>query len=258
MEDTKELQDLLRFGEDKEYYSDTEYITNSMLGFLDKSPQNLQMYLDGYRKESKAFGVGSAFHTMVLEPQKLDDEVVVFEGKTRRGKAWDEFSMDNEDKTIISTSEWNMINGMANAVYENKEAIGMINDAEKEVVEVWTDVFTGIKCKGKADMVITKGDKKIVVDLKSTKDSSLDAFRRGCWNYGYDRQAAFYMDGFNADEFWFIVVEKEAPYRLGVYKASEEFIESGRRKQRNLIDMYDRYFVKRELNLNEFYFRGEL
>ena len=251
------LKLLLRFGEDKEYYSDNEYVTNSMLGLLNKSPQHLLQYMQGHKQDSKALDIGKAFHTMVLEPAKLDSEVVVFDGKTRRGKVWDEFSLQNSDKTIVSTSEWNMINNMSNILFENEEAVNFVSESNHEVVEVWQD--KGINCKGKADMVTTNAnDNKILIDLKTTRDSSPESFRRSAYNYGYDRQAAFYLDGFDADEFWFVVIEKESPYRVGIYKASEEFIEGGRQKNKKLLESYREFFVDRISNINKFYFKGEL
>lgn len=259
MDELNKLKSLLKFGEDKEYYSDNEFLTNSMLSLLNKSPQHLQRFFDGHKIKSKSLDIGKAFHIMVLEPSKLDDNVVVFEGKTRRGKAWDEFSIENADKTIISTSEWNMLNEMSNIIFENGEAMNFINSSKREIVEVWEN--NSIKCKGKVDMVINhnpNSGKKILVDLKTTKDSSIESFRRSSWSYGYDRQAAFYMDGFEADEFWFIVIEKESPYRMGIYKASDEFIESGREKYYNLIQMYREYFIDKKLDINKFYFKGEL
>ena len=199
---------------------------------------------------------------MILEPQKLDDSVVIFEGKTRRGKAWDEFSMDNNDKTILSSSEWNMINGMSNSIFENNDALKFINDSKKEIVEIWdsnTTDLKSVKCKGKADMVVSDiNGRRVLIDLKTTKDASLEAFRRSSWSYGYDRQAAFYMDGFDADEFWFIVIEKDTPYRMGIYKAGDEFLNEGRKKNQILLDRYSEYFISRNLKINEFYFKGEL
>ena len=257
MEELSKLEALLRFGEDKEYYSDNEFVTNSMLGLLNKSPQHLLAYMQGFTKESKALDIGKAFHTMILEPSKLDNEVVVFEGKTRRGKAWDEFKMANSDKTIISTSEWNMINDMSNVIFENKEAMEFINNSKHEVVEVWKN--NSIKCKGKADMVVMNiENKKILIDLKTTRDSSIESFRRSSYSYGYDRQAAFYIDGFQADEFWFVVIEKENPYRVGIYKASDEFIEGGRIKNNYLLEMYQEFFINKIKDINSFYFKGEL
>lgn len=257
MDEMNKLSLLLKFGDDTEYYSDNEYVTNSMLGLLNKSPQHLLQYMQGAQEGGKALDIGKAFHTMVLEPSKIDNQVVVFEGKTRRGRVWDEFKMENSDKTIISTSEWNMINSMSNILFENEQAITFINSSNHEVVEVWEN--KGINCKGKADMVFTDlDDKKIIIDLKTTRDSSLESFRRSAYNYGYDRQAAFYLDGFNADEFWFLVIEKESPYRVGIYQASEEFIEEGRQKNQNLLERYKEFFVARVKDVNKFYFKGEL
>lgn len=267
MDEMSKLNLLLRFGDDTEYYSDNEYVTNSMLGLLNKSPQHLLRYMQGHQQESKALDIGKAFHTMVLEPAKLDNEVVVFDGKTRRGKVWDEFSLTNSEKTIVSTSEWNMINNMSNVLFENEEAMKFISESKHEVVEVWKDdKWLGpnptnykVDCKGKADMVMMNADgKKVLIDLKTTRDSSLEAFRRSAYNYGYDRQAAFYLDGFDADEFWFLVIEKENPYRVGIYKSSEDFIAGGRDKNFTLLEMYQKYFIDRVKDINKFYFKGEL
>ena len=40
------LRKELEFSEDAKYYADKEYVTNSMLSLLNKSPQHLQMYLN--------------------------------------------------------------------------------------------------------------------------------------------------------------------------------------------------------------------
>ena len=101
-------------------------------------------------------------------------------------------------------------------------------------------------------------DKKVIIDLKTTRDSSPESFRRSAYNYGYDRQAAFYLDGFKADEFWFLVIEKESPYRVGIYKASDEFIEGGRQKNQSLLKKYKEFFIKKVKDINKFYFKGEL
>jgi len=258
MKEEDKLKYLMDFDDDNTYYSDREFITNSMLGRLDKSPQHLQMYLDGHMEVTPALTFGKAFHTMILEPNKLDSDIAVYEGKTRRGKAWDEFSLDNQDKTIISASEWNVINAMSDEIINNPVALDFINTSEKEVVNIWTDEQTGIKCKGKADMVAESENGKILIDIKTTQDASIEAFRRSAWKYGYDRQAAYYMDGFDAVEFWFVVIEKSSPHRIGIYKASDKFIDEGRKKNSMLLDYYHQYFIAKDKKVNEFYFKGEL
>ena len=71
--------------------------------------------------------------------------------------------------------------------------------------------------------------------------------------YGYDRQSAFYLDGFGADEFWFIVIEKTEPFDVGIYMSSEGFMELGRTKYKELLNLYDTYFIKQDREINDYY-----
>ena len=90
-----DIQDKLKYelalSDDNVYYSDKDFVSNSMLSLLNKSPQHLQRMLDGYKEESSALNFGKAFHTIVLEPDKFNTDIAVFDGKTRRGKIWEEF-----------------------------------------------------------------------------------------------------------------------------------------------------------------------
>ena len=245
----------LILSDDEIYYSDKEYVSNSMLSLLNKSPQHLQRMFDGYKQETPALTFGKAFHTVVLEPEKFEKEISVFDGKARRGKAWEEFKSANEGNTIITESEYKKIISMRRELVTPLESYEFIENSSHEIVRVWE--MLGIKCKGKVDCVYNS-DKKILIDVKTTQDASPDAFRRSAYKYGYHRQAAFYIDGFGADEFWFAVVEKEAPYRTGLYQASEEFINNGRREISELLDKYREYFIDKEKQVNEYYFKGEL
>ena len=61
------------------------------------------------------------------------------------------------------------------------------------------------------------------------------------YNFAYNRQAAFYLDGFNAKEFVFIVIESNAPHQIGIFRCSEDFIESGRQEYIELLEDKKRY-----------------
>lgn len=73
------------FASDEEYYADREYLTNSSLKLLHKSPSLFYMWLK--RKDanpsSLALDMGKAFHALSLE----DKEVFVGYEGTRRGKS---------------------------------------------------------------------------------------------------------------------------------------------------------------------------
>jgi len=255
-----DIQDKLKheliLSDDKVYYSDTNFVTNSMLSLLNKSPQHLQRMLEGHKEESSALNFGKAFHTIVLEPEKFETDIAVFEGKTRRGKVWEEFKEKNEGITIITEAEYKKILDMRKHLVTPDESYEFIENSTHEVVNVWNTL--NINCKGKVDCVYDSNDKKILIDVKTTQDASPDAFRRSAYKYGYHRQAAFYTDGMGADEFWFAVVEKEAPYRTGLYKASDEFLNNGRIEISKLMEKYREYFIDKEKSIKEFYFKEEL
>jgi exodeoxyribonuclease VIII len=250
------LKHELALSDDNVYYSDSQFVSNSMLSLLNKSPQHLERMLKGHKEESPALNFGKAFHTVVLEPEKVNTEIAVFEGKARRGKAWDEFKSDNESNTIITEPEYNKILKMRSTLCTPEQSYEFIENSIHEVVNVWE--MLGVNCKGKVDCVYESDNGKILIDVKTTQDSSPEAFKRSAYKYGYHRQAAFYMDGMGADEFWFAVVEKEAPYRAGLYKASDEFLNNGRREIGDLLDKYRKYFVDKSKDINEYYFKGEL
>ena len=61
--------------------------------------------------------------------------------------------------------------------------------------------------------------------------------------FGYAIQAAFYVDvaqalDGNKRDFYWVAVEKEAPFAVAVYKASDAMLEHGRREYRKAIELY--------------------
>ena len=242
-----------KFQFDENYYADTEFISNSMLGLLKKSPKDLDMFFQkGGSLETPAMVFGRAFHKAILEPEIFSDEVVVYDGKTKRGKAWDEFSEANFDKDIITEAEFDCLRKMRHNLRKNKD-IDELLVGNKEVPMVWEDSLSSVRCKGKVDIL----HKDVIVDIKTTQDASFEGFRRSSYKYGYNRQAAFYLDGFGAKEFIFVVIEKKAPYNIGVYHCSDEFIESGREEYSRLLMDYRKYFVS-DFEVEKYYEVGIL
>ena len=66
-------------------------------------------------------------------------------------------------------------------------------------------------------------------------------FRKSAYRYAYHRQAAFYLDGFNAKEFIFVVIESNAPHQIGIFRCSEHFIEQGRQEYIELLEKKNKY-----------------
>ena len=137
-----------KFACDEAYYGDHDFITNSQMGHLKKSPLAYQKYKKHGMPDTNALIFGRAFHWAILEPEKFEEKTHIFTGKVRRGKAWDEFSSENKDKTIITAVEFECIKGMEGAITSGEAANLLEGIYEK--AHVWE--FDGIKCKGKVDI----------------------------------------------------------------------------------------------------------
>lgn len=245
-------EEIIRLSEDEVYYSDNEYITNSMLSKLHKSPLELYAYMNGdLDTNTQALNFGKAFHTAILEPHKIDT-IVTFDGKRKVGKAWDVFQAENSDKIILTQDEMYTLEEMHNRLKSNPMANDtfMFDDesTQTEMVNIWEAY--GLYCKGKADVV--NYDKGVMVDLKTTSNASPREFERSVYKYGYHRQAAYYLDGFGLEKFTIVAIEKKFPYNMGVYTLSDGTIQKGREEIRELMKEYYSSFIAEEFNPDDY------
>lgn len=119
--------------------------------------------------------------------------------------------------------------------------------AERERVVLFTDPTTQLACKTRIDLLYTslKGHNALIFDFKTTSARTQAQFLQSCYDYDYDRQAAFYLDALRfADgnewattkqaRFLFIGVMKQQPHRLFAVEATSlpGFVEYGRKKYR--------------------------
>ena len=226
-----------------EYHENPEFdaIHSSDFKNMEKSMQHFLWYRQ-HPPEKDVFNVGRLFHFLVLEPEKFFEQVAVFDG-TRRGKKWDAFQEENQNKIIIKPNDFELIKAMAEAVNQHPVASAIVNHKGAAIEEsiFWYDPATGEKCKCRPDIRVTS--EKLIADLKGVVSARPSAFSKACADYGYQFQAPFYLDGAtNAisehDTFLFIVCEKQPPHGVAVYQANYEFIETGRIKYQELLMQY--------------------
>jgi len=244
--------------DDSFYYSDYDFVTNSQLGNMKKDPRTYKFLRDNpqYRVQTQPMTFGRAYHVAMLEPNEFMDKVCVFNSSTRTTKGYKEFIRDNpEAPTIILQKEYDRIMRMQDVLFSHPEVCDLLHpDGETEIANAWKDSDTGVFCKGKADY----RNGKVLVDLKTTGDCSPNGFGHSCRTYGYDRQSAFYSDGFDCDEFVFIAQEKEAPYNVAIHYASREFMDRGRDEYKYLLHQYNKFFITEEEDVDSFLVKNVL
>ena len=234
------------FNTDEEYYGDYEYVTNSQLGYIKKSPAYYWKMRNGGSLDTPALRFGALVHTLILEPEKYQENFVVFnpddrpekdKGMTSKlNRAWKvklEDECSSGRKYLMTMDQYNLAIKLRNKLFACKEVKAILDNCKTEVPKCWVDFNTMTKCKGKADIVVDDGD--MLVDIKTTGKDVSD-FKKSAYRYGYNRQAAFYLDGFNAKEFVFIVIETNAPHQIGIFRCSEMFLDSGRQEYIDLLE----------------------
>jgi len=254
-----DIQKRILHKSDEWYYSDTNYLTNSMMSELRKSPLHLRNYLNKIQQPTKDYNIfGNAFHCHVLEPQHFSDRYFIVDDQeiinelvkngsknprnTNDYKNWKlDFLKKNEGKQELSLEDYNDIVGMNEALLDRPEVKNLLNACEKEVI--FHDELDGVKRKCKVDAV-KYGD--FIIDLKSTRDP-VSQFQGNFYRYDYDRQAAYYASVCNIPNVLFIVVEKSFPYTVGLFNLRDETLLMGNEKFTIWMQQYKRLFIHNEI-----------
>ncbi len=154
-----------------------------------------------------------------------------YDGRSTEGKKW----KSQQTKPIIKSEIAADIRGMITSVKNHPMACALLYgpSARREVCAWKIHNPTGLMRKARAD-VLTQDTKEFttIVDLKSVgrEGASESEFSKSIFNWGYEVQAAWYLDIFEATFWCFVVVEKNAPYAVNCFSLSPESIAIGRRK----------------------------
>lgn len=227
-------------------YHAIDAASSHRLGLLKKSPAHLKHEINNPTPPSDAMKLGEAIHYAILEPNNFVKEYVVapkVDGRTKEGKAARaEFELANKGKRIIGIDDYATCMAMADSCHRHSVANAIIKSATAtEVSGFFVDDETGIFCKLRADAICENHD--TIFDIKSTLCASPADFEKSIFNFGYHRQAAWYLDGCaklgkKLSNYAIIAIEKSAPFCLAVYRLKDEAIELGRDENRKLLKLY--------------------
>ncbi|MBC6698445.1 PD-(D/E)XK nuclease-like domain-containing protein [Hymenobacter puniceus] len=161
---------------------------------------------------SGALGLGTAFHTALLEPDLYEPGL----------------------PGINDTLVWWMVEG----VQLNPQVSKWLETGIAEPSCIFTEPVTGTLCKLRADLVVDQpGEPYTVIDFKTTLAHDHQHFVAQCSGYDYDRQAAFYADALRADRFVLVGVQKVEPFNLFVYEVPRFMLSEGRAKYLRLLKL---------------------
>src|SRR5437868_4586268 len=198
--------------------------------FLWRSPWN-PLYLPEAKTE---FDIGVAAHLAVLEPARQPQATVVIEaGDYRTTKAREARDAAREQgKVPLLPYQLDIVQAIAGSIRAHPIASQAFGGGDAEVTLTWHDPQTGIPCKARPDYLPQDGS--WLVDLKTAASANPRTWRDQAYRLGYHARAAWYLDGAATvlgkppEEYWFVIVEKEAPYLVSVVSFDEEALRWGR------------------------------
>lgn len=224
-------------------YRSWDAVNQSFLtDLLMKSPKHA-MHRQETPSSSDAMDFGKAAHAFILQPELFDANFVVtspgLDRRTKAGKAeWADVlasgkvPLRDEDHLRLCAIEQEL---------EGHRLGRSLRNGQSEVAVVWDDAMTGLRCKGLLDAWFDG----LIVDLKFTSDASLHGSISHVRRYGYDVQAAYYIDGaaqafgMEPDDVSFILmtIEAEAPFGIRSWPM-DEWVMRGRNGYRKALTIY--------------------
>jgi len=225
------------------YHDNTEWLSSSQIKHAFKSMREYKHYvLDGYKsyKNSDALVFGSAAHSLILEPDTFDAEYKILDdskldfrkkdGKDAKKEA--KLAAIREKKQLVLKSDVDKIQDMKREIFRHPDAADLLSKGTAEVSAYWSHPETGNRLRCRYDFI--NREKQIIVDLKTSRDAKRHPFCNDfAYNFHYRLSAAMYVDSIKAllgeaYDFYFIVVEKEEPFNVAVYKLSDMSYDLGR------------------------------
>lgn len=254
------------------YFGYTDAMNCSTLLHGRTSMRHLKAAIDGELKlSSDALDFGKAVHCYLLEPDVFASEYEVAgpceavikggankgqmcgasgrgkrDGKWYCGKKGHSSDADEFPTSLVSRADHNAIKSMGESLKRHKAVRLLRQNGGCEV-----------SCVGELEGVLAKCrlDKWVppcraypngcIVDVKtiSRGGGTKRAFGKSVDSYSYDVRAAWYVDVVEVltgkrPEFVWVCIEKETPFAVGVYEASPESIQWGRREYTSLLWEY--------------------
>lgn len=216
-----------------QYHSDKAWISSTSLKLLLQNPADfynkhiLGTYFDSIPEQVAV--EGTLAHTLILEPNKFDEEFILFDEFRKAGKVYEEFKLQNPGKYIVSKPQLMKVKRWVEAYKQLPEATSLL---ESGIAEQSLCInIMGVPVKVRADWL--NPDVGYIADVKtSSMPTDVDSFKHVVERYSYDLSAALYMLAFEEyykrpfKDFYFIVLGKK-DNSCQVFRLSDKTREQG-------------------------------
>lgn len=244
-----EITDVVKDMSNEVYHSHgSEVISSSFVKSVMKNG-SVGHALVPFSGSKEALEFGTAFHDYMEHDGELPKGGYAITDADRRTKEYKELKASKPDAIFLKSEKFESLQQMHQNTVNNEGYKALWNFGSP--VREWSvfATYNGFRYRVRFDLGFCDGGEDIdsLVALadyktcKSLKDFQADLERSVKYKSGwrYDIQAVFYSDMLGVDplNFYFVAVEKEAPYATQVFGLSEYAIENARRDIYTAMDM---------------------
>lgn len=190
-----------------------------------KSMLHMRYHMTNPTETTPAMRWGKLCHSALLEPERFERDIAVFEGP-KRGNEWKEFQSANDGKEIVTVEESAQLAAMIEAVHGRADAKVLLTEGHREVSAFWSTTEYG-EAKGRLDVLSPNA----ICDLKTTTDIS--RFQNTAAQLPINVRVGWYQVGIREITgkllpVYIIAVEQNAPFDVRTYEYDAEALALGR------------------------------
>lgn len=233
-------------------YDKLEGINHSKLKHFKNSIKHGHYRLSEKIAQTPAMRLGTAIHTLVLEPHKYQSEYCIggpinpktettYGSGTKKFAEWME--EQGEDKIFLSNQDAEKANAISQAVKRNEDAARVLRQSNlKECAMTWVDEETGFKCKCLIDFASTDG--RFIGDLKSISGNlTYDSLSSTLYKMDYHQQFSFYnagaiANGLRPQKFLVIFCQTTDEKDVVIAEIGEQSLHYGEMQYRKCLNNY--------------------
>jgi hypothetical protein len=230
-----------------EYHADEAISHSDCVTLLDECPRRWVWNKMHPEPPKLEFDIGTACHAMVLEPNRELLWVLPPQITDYRTNAAKEMRDNARIQGMIPllTHQHEAVVEMARAVNSHPLANLALSDGVAERSYFWKDKTTGLMRKCRPDFVKALNGNYTVVNFKTAASAHPREISRAAWNNHWWSSQWYTSEGMRAYDhdvpplgYFYVVVEKEPPHFVMVYRLPERMIEMGAIWTRKAIDTF--------------------
>lgn len=204
------------------------------------------------------FDLGDLSHTMILEPDLVNDIAVVppddvlSKSGSRAGNKYKDWAAEQGDKLLVTKKQWYDARRIASSVLDNPEHIEaklLLTSGRSEVSFFYTDVTRNIRIKVRPDHL---PGADIVADLKTARTAEpyhfgVDSFKlKYHWSASLTMKIMGEVTGRTFQDYRLIAVESDPPHDVTIHKVTADQLLSTSPEIEKALDTYARCYNENE------------